>query len=105
MRTLRVRLLAVAVCASAVVAAAACGKSHYGGSTTPTPTPTPPAGPPVITSITPGGGVIGSTFVVAGSNFGATQGASTLTVDGNPATITSWSDASITATVPTARPG
>jgi hypothetical protein len=60
-----------------------------GGSTTPT-----------ITSITPASGTDGSRVTIAGSNFGATQGSSTVNFGLSHAAVTSWSNTSITATVP-----
>jgi Glucodextranase, domain B/IPT/TIG domain len=54
---------------------------------------------PAITSLTPASGPIGTSVTVAGTNFGATQGSSTVTFGGIPATAT-WSNTSIVATVP-----
>jgi hypothetical protein len=56
--------------------------------------------PPSITSLTPNSGAVGSSIVVAGTNFGATQGTSTVKFNGTTATATAWSASSITATVP-----
>ena len=61
-------------------------------------TVTPP--PPSITSLSPTSGVVGTSVVVAGANFGATQGASTITFNGTAATPTIWSATSITVPVP-----
>ena len=58
----------------------------------------PPA--PSITSLTPTAAAVGESVVVAGANFGATQGSSTVRFNGTLATATSWSSTSITATVP-----
>jgi RHS repeat-associated protein len=55
---------------------------------------------PVITSISPTRGTIGSEVVVAGSNFGASQGGSVVTLNATPAIINSWSNTSITITIP-----
>jgi RHS repeat-associated protein len=55
---------------------------------------------PAILDIQPNGGAIGSTVTIDGANFGATQGASTVTFNGTAATPTSWSDAQIVTTVP-----
>jgi IPT/TIG domain/Glucodextranase, domain B len=55
---------------------------------------------PAITSLTPTTGPAGSSVTIAGSNFGATQGTSTVTFGGAAATVTSWSATSITAAVP-----
>src|SRR5215471_13076812 len=59
-----------------------------------------PPGTPSISSLTPNTGAVGSSVVIAGSNFGASQGTSSVTFNGTPATSTSWSASSITATVP-----
>jgi hypothetical protein len=55
---------------------------------------------PHITSLTPNNGGIGSSVVIAGTNFGASQGASSVQFHGTTATVASWSDTSITVTVP-----
>ena len=59
------------------------------------------AAAPSITSLTPNTGAVGSSIVIAGSNFGSTQGSSTVKFNGTTATTTSWGASSITATVPT----
>ncbi len=56
--------------------------------------------PPSITSLNPTSGVVGTSVTIAGVNFGATQGTSTLTPNGTPGTPTSWSATSIVAPVP-----
>ena len=55
---------------------------------------------PLIAGISPNGGGVGSTVCIAGSNFGATQGSSTVSFNGTTATPTGWSDTSITVPVP-----
>ena len=55
---------------------------------------------PSIAGISPGSGGVGSSIYIAGSNFGATQGSSTVTFNGVPATATSWSNTALNATVP-----
>jgi YD repeat-containing protein len=57
--------------------------------------------PPSITSLTPTSGPVGQAVTIAGANFGATQGSSTVTFNGTAATVTSWSSTSIGTTVPT----
>lgn len=60
--------------------------------------------PPVdsISGLNPASGPVGTAVTVAGSNFGATQGSSTVTFNGTSAgTATSWSATSITVNVPT----
>src|SRR5713226_3251683 len=59
------------------------------------------AAAPSITSLTPNTGAVGSSIVIAGSNFGSTQGSSTVKFNGTTATTTSRGASSITATVPT----
>ena len=56
---------------------------------------------PSITSISPSSGVVGMPVEISGSGFGATQGSSTVTLNGISASATSWSDGSITVIVPT----
>jgi hypothetical protein len=60
---------------------------------------TPPT--PNISSLSPSNGGIGSAVVVNGTNFGAAQNTSTVTFNGIPATVTSWSATAIGVTVPT----
>src|SRR5215831_6785672 len=55
---------------------------------------------PSITSLTPASGGFGSSFTIAGTSFGATQGSGLVTLNGVPCTITGWSDTSIVALVP-----
>ncbi len=55
---------------------------------------------PVITSILPSPALPGSTVTIAGQNFAASQGQSTVTFNGVTATASAWSDQSITVTVP-----
>src|SRR5208283_3295045 len=56
---------------------------------------------PAITSLSPNTGVVGTVVTITGSNFGVTQGTSTVKFNGTAATTTAWSTTSITATVPT----
>ena len=58
------------------------------------------APPPSITSLTPNTGAVGTAVTISGTNFGATQGTSTVTFNGITATATSWSATSIGVTVP-----
>ena len=56
---------------------------------------------PVVTGISPALAGIGWSITITGSNFGATQGTSTVTFNGAAATsITSWSNSQIVALVP-----
>ena len=55
---------------------------------------------PVITGITPTTGAPGASVTISGSGFGTTMGSSTANFNGAAATVTSWSDTSIVATVP-----
>ncbi len=56
---------------------------------------------PSITNLSPSSGPVGAAVTITGTNFGATQGASTVTFNGRPATATSWSATSIAVLVPT----
>lgn len=75
-----------------------------GGSATSTFTVTAPS-VPAINSINPPSGDVGATVVIAGSNFGSSQGSSTVKFASTPATVSNWSDTSITCTVPNVGPG
>jgi hypothetical protein len=55
---------------------------------------------PSIASLSPASGSTGSLVTINGTNFGATQGASTVTFDGAVATPATWSDTQIIASVP-----
>src|SRR5947208_3101711 len=57
--------------------------------------------PPSITSLSPTSAPVGISVTIAGSNFGASQGTSTITFNGTSATPTSWSNTSIVVPVPT----
>jgi hypothetical protein len=61
---------------------------------------TPPA--PVINFISPDAGRAGIGVTISGSNFGATQSGGTVTFNGLPTAINSWSDTSITTSAPAA---
>jgi O-glycosyl hydrolase len=56
--------------------------------------------PPSIASVSPLSGATGTVVTVTGSNFGATQGTSTIRFNGADATPASWSDTTIVAPVP-----
>jgi len=56
--------------------------------------------PPAITSISHNYGAPGAVNTITGTNFGATQGTSTVTFNGTAATPTAWSATSITVPVP-----
>ena len=55
---------------------------------------------PTVTSVSPLSGATGTSVTVTGSNFGSTQGASTIRFNGADATPTSWSDTTIVAPLP-----
>ena len=57
---------------------------------------------PAITTLSPTSGVTGTSVTINGSNFGATQGTSTVTFNGVGATPTSWNSSSVTVPVPAA---
>ena len=78
------------------IAAIGCngmGSSSPGGGGNPS--------PPSITSLNPVSGSVGASVTITGSNFGATQGTSTVKFNGITATPASWSATSIVAAVPT----
>ena len=54
----------------------------------------------VVKYISPSSGVVGAAVTIFGSNFGSTQGASTVTFNGVPASVVQWHDWSIVAQVP-----
>jgi len=56
--------------------------------------------PPSITTLSPNFGPVGTSVTIAGANFGASQGTSTVTFNGTPATPTSWNASSIVVPVP-----
>jgi len=53
-----------------------------------------------VTGLSPTTGSVGSTVTITGTGFGPNQSSSVATVDSMPATVTNWSDTSITAVVP-----
>jgi hypothetical protein len=57
---------------------------------------------PSITSLSPTSGAVGTSVTVTGTNFGTTQGASTVTFNGTTGTPTSWSATSVVVPVPLA---
>ncbi len=57
---------------------------------------------PTISGISPTSGPVGLPVTISGSGFGSTQGSSTVTLNGTSAAVTSWSDGSVVAVVPSA---
>ena len=55
---------------------------------------------PTISSMSPTSGVAGTAVAIYGTNFGSSQGSSSLTFNGAPAVISSWSDGYIAAMPP-----
>src|SRR5882762_1999959 len=55
---------------------------------------------PVITSISPRNGMIGSQAVISGTGFGTLQSGSMVTLNGAQVTINTWSSTSISITIP-----
>ena len=55
---------------------------------------------PAITSVSAPSGVIEDTITITGTNFGTTQGSSTIKFNGTAATPSSWSDTSIVTEIP-----
>ncbi|MHB1685622.1 MAG: cellulase family glycosylhydrolase, partial [Bacilli bacterium] len=60
---------------------------------------------PAISSLSPTSGAPGTSVTISGTNFGTTQGSSTVDFGSTAGTATSWSDTSITATVPSVAAG
>ncbi|HET9285558.1 MAG TPA: IPT/TIG domain-containing protein [Candidatus Angelobacter sp.] len=56
--------------------------------------------PPVINTLTPASGVSGTVITINGTNFGALQGSSTVSVDGVVANPTTWNATAISVPVP-----
>lgn len=56
---------------------------------------------PTITNLNPAFGPVGASVTIIGTNFGASQGTSTVTFNGTATTPASWSATSIVAPVPT----
>ncbi|MCC7478496.1 IPT/TIG domain-containing protein [bacterium] len=57
---------------------------------------------PHIDSLSTTSGNTGSSLILTGTNFGSTQGTSTVTVNGVTASVSSWANGSITCTIPAA---
>jgi len=66
----------------------------------PPPPTLPPPPAPGILKLSPLSGFPGTSVTITGVNFGAAQGASTVTFNGVAAAVTNWSATSITAIVP-----
>jgi len=90
---------ALGICLILMLGLAGCSSVKSVAPATSTTTPPPPL-PPSITSVSPNSGPIGTSVTITGANFGATQGASTVTFNGIPATPASWSATSIVVPVP-----
>ncbi|HET6843540.1 MAG TPA: IPT/TIG domain-containing protein [Candidatus Angelobacter sp.] len=61
--------------------------------------------PPQISSVSPATAAPGAQITISGSNFGPAQGSAQVTLGGATVNVLSWSDNSITATVPLAPSG
>lgn len=77
--------------------AAPGGSTSTGGTSA---TSTTAAAPPSITSVSPTSGIVTTTVVITGQNFGSEQGASTVTVAGSAVTPSYWSNTSIELPIP-----
>ncbi len=73
-----------------------CSSGGNSGGGTPPPDPSTPG----ISSLSQTSGSVGTAITIAGTNFGAAQGTSTVTFNGTAGTPTSWSGTSITVAVP-----
>jgi len=58
------------------------------------------ASSPSISSLSPTSGAVGASVTITGTNFGSSQGSSTVKFNGTAATVTSWGSTSIVAKVP-----
>ncbi len=56
---------------------------------------------PTITGMAPSSGPVGIPVTITGTNFGASQGSSTVLLNGTSAVATSWTNTTIVAVVPT----
>ena len=90
-RSAGVRCLGIAL--GATLGLSGCGNSGSGTSSSP---PLPPG----ITSLSPSSGAVGAAVTITGTNFGTTQGTSSVAFNGIAATPTSWSATSIVVAVP-----
>ncbi len=68
-----------------------CAGANNGGATSPAPS---------ISSLSQTSGSVGTAVTITGTNFGATQGTSTVKFNGTAGTPTAWSGTSITVPVP-----
>src|SRR5947207_241632 len=60
------------------------------------------AAAPTITSLSVTSGPVGTSVTITGTNFGSTQGSSTVKFNGTTATVSTWGATSISVTVPSA---
>ena len=60
----------------------------------------PPSTAPVLSTLSQNSGAVGTPVTITGTNFGATQGTSTVAFNGTLSTPTAWSATSVTASVP-----
>src|SRR5256885_17066871 len=85
------------------VARAAPGQSELWRMRAPATRATTRAGPPppAITGVNPPSGPVGSSVIITGTNFGPSQGSSTVSFNGTlAAAASSWNGTSITVLVP-----
>src|SRR5208283_3500226 len=85
-------LLSLSVLLAMVISLQGCAAANSGGSD-------PSAGLKIM-GLSPTSGAIGTVVTITGTNFGATQGTSTVRFNGTAGTPTSWSGTSITVAVP-----
>jgi len=64
-----------------------------------TPSVVPPPAP-TVTALAPTSGIVGSSVVITGTNFGMSQGSSTVTFNGVQALPSAWSPTSLAVPVP-----
>ncbi len=93
--TLRNLLIVLSFPLAVVPLLQGCAQAKNGAGTSPAPTAASS-----ITSVTPNSGAVGTSVMIAGTNFGTTQGTSTVTFNGTAANPTGWSGTSIAVAVP-----
>ncbi|MGB7727462.1 MAG: IPT/TIG domain-containing protein [Candidatus Acidiferrum sp.] len=89
-------LLALSILLAVAAMLQGCSSGGNSGGGTPPPDPSVPS----IGSLSQASGPVGTAITIAGTNFGAAQGTSTVTFNGTAGTPTSWSGTSIAVAVP-----
>jgi hypothetical protein len=61
--------------------------------------------PPQVTAVSPTTGSVGTSLTITGSNFGLSQENSTVTINGSPAAVMSWSETQLVVVIPATTTG